>query len=103
MSLDQSASGNLSGHRQFLGVCWLAYGIFRLIMAICLVLFNGTATVMFGALLGRVPDPFALMGDFHAIYAAIVVLTVLCGRSGSPGKSTASTHVGHSYSFLIDF
>ena len=37
---------------------------------------------MFGALLSRVPDPFALMGDFHIVYAGIVVLTFLCGLFG---------------------
>jgi hypothetical protein len=37
---------------------------------------------MFGALLGRVPDPFALMSDFHIAYAAIVVLSLLCGLFG---------------------
>lgn len=37
---------------------------------------------MFGALLARVPDPFALMSDFHIIYTGIVVLTVLCGLVG---------------------
>jgi hypothetical protein len=37
---------------------------------------------MFGALLGRVPDPFALMRDFHMVYAGIVVLTILCGLFG---------------------
>jgi hypothetical protein len=82
MSLDESAAGNLNGHRRILGVCWLVYGILRLIMGIWLVLFSGTATVMFGALLGRVPDPFALMADFHIVYAGIVVLTVLCGLFG---------------------
>ena len=82
MSLDESVAGNLNGHRRILGVCWLVYGIFRLIMGIWLVLFSGTATVMFGALLGRAPDPFALMADFHIIYAGIVVLTVLCGLFG---------------------
>jgi hypothetical protein len=82
MSLDESAAGNLSGHRRILGVCWLLYGILRLIIGICLVLFSGTATVMFGALLGRVPDPFALMSDFHIIYVGIVVLTFLCGLFG---------------------
>jgi hypothetical protein len=82
MSLDESAAGNLNGHRRILGVCWLAYGILRLIMGICLVLFSGTATVMFGALLGRVPDPFALMADFHIVYAGLVVLTFLCGLFG---------------------
>jgi hypothetical protein len=82
MPFDESAAGNLSGHRRILGICWLVYGILRLIMGICLVLFGGTATVMFGALLGRVPDPLALMGDFHIVYAGIVVLTVLCGLIG---------------------
>jgi hypothetical protein len=51
-------------------------------MAFCLVLFNPTATVMFGALLGRVADPFALMSDFHIIYTGIVVLSVLSGIFG---------------------
>lgn len=82
MSWDESAACNLSGHRRILGVCWLVYGILRLIMGICLVLYSGTATVMFGALLSRVPDPFALMGDFHIVYAGIVVLTFLCGLFG---------------------
>jgi hypothetical protein len=82
MSLDESTAGNLSGHRRILGACWLVYGILRLIVAICLVLFSGTATVMFGALLTRVPDPFALMGDFHVVYAGLVVLSVLCGLFG---------------------
>jgi hypothetical protein len=82
MPLDESAVGNRSGQRQLLGVCWLVYGLFRLILGVCLVLFGGTATVMFGALLGRVPNPFALMGDFHIVYAGLVVLTVVCGIFG---------------------
>jgi hypothetical protein len=80
--MDESAAVNLSGHRRIMGVCWLVYGMLRLIMGICLVLFSGTATIMFGALLGRVPDPFALMGDFHVVYAGIVILTFLCGVFG---------------------
>src|ERR1700693_160500 len=82
MPLDESAVGNRSGQRQILGACWVVYGIFRLILGVCLVLFGGTATVMFGALLGRVPHPFALMGDFHVVYAGMVVLTVVCGIFG---------------------
>jgi hypothetical protein len=58
------------------------YGILRLILGVCLVLFGGTATVMFGALLGRVPNPFALMADFHVVYAGMIALTVLCGIFG---------------------
>ena len=82
MPLDKSAASNLSDHRGILGVCWLAYGVFRLIMGIYLVLFSGTATVMFGALLDRVPNPFALMRDFHIVYAGVVVLAFLCGVFG---------------------
>jgi hypothetical protein len=82
MSLDESAADNLSGQRRILGVCWILYGILRFIMGICLVLFSGTATVMFGALLARVPDPFMLMSVFHIVYTAIVVLSVLCGLFG---------------------
>ena len=81
MSLDESVARNLNGRRT-LGLCWLIYGLLRLVMAFCLVLFNPTATVMFGALLGRVADPFALMSDFHIIYTGIVVLSVLSGIFG---------------------
>jgi hypothetical protein len=81
--MDQAVAGNLSGHRQVLGICWLLYGILRLIMGICLALFSGTSTVMFGALLTRVPNPFALMGDFHIVYAGLVVLSFLSAFSES--------------------
>jgi hypothetical protein len=82
MPLEKSWMGNLSDQRGILAVCWLMYGIFRLITGICLVLFSGTATVMFGALLDRVPNPFALMRDFHVVYAGIVFLAFLCGVFG---------------------
>jgi vacuolar-type H+-ATPase subunit I/STV1 len=82
MSLDESTRGNLSAFRQSLAVCWIVYGIFRLILGICLILYMGTATVMFGALLGRVPDAFSLMAEFHVFYSVIVVLSFLCGLIG---------------------
>ena len=82
MSLDESAAGNLNGNWRNLGTIWLVYGTYRVIVGICLALFSGTATVMFGALLNRVPDPFALMGDFHIVYVCIVVLTLLGGLFG---------------------
>ena len=82
MSFVESAAGNLGRHRRSLGVCWLVYGILRLIMGVWLMMFSATATVMFGALLSRVANPFALMGDFHFVYAAVVVLSILCGLFG---------------------
>jgi nitrate/nitrite transporter NarK len=81
MSLDGS-DVNLSSHRRLLGCCWIVYGILRLVAGIWLVLFSPTSTVMFGALLTRVPNPFALMGDFHVIYAGLVVLSLFCGLFG---------------------
>lgn len=65
-----------------LGVCWLIYGILRLVMAVFLFLFGTTATLMFGALLTRVPNPFALMSDFHLLYTAIIALSILAGLFG---------------------
>jgi hypothetical protein len=47
-----------------------------------LVLYSGTATLLFGALLSRVPDPFTLMDIFHFLYLVAVVLTALSGLFG---------------------
>lgn len=58
------------------------YGVIRLIMAVCLFIYSGTATVMFGALLNRVPDPFTLMTGFHVIYIAMIALSAVCGILG---------------------
>jgi hypothetical protein len=82
MPLDEVRAGNLGDHRGVLGVCWVVYGVLRVGVGIWLVLFSGTATVMFGALLSRVANPFALMSDFHIIYGGLVVLSVVCGIFG---------------------
>jgi hypothetical protein len=71
-----------SGRLQTLGTCWIVYGIIRLIMAVCLFIYGGTATLMFGALLNRVPNPFALMSDFHFLYMVIIALSAVCGVVG---------------------
>jgi hypothetical protein len=82
MSSNDSNLLSPSRQLQTLGTCWIVYGVLRLIWAICLFLFSGTATVMFGALLNRVPNPFALMADFHVLYAAMIVLSAVCGILG---------------------
>jgi hypothetical protein len=56
--------------------------VIRLAMAVFLVSFGGTATLMFGALLNRVADPFTLMGIFHFLYAVAIVLSAVCGFLG---------------------
>lgn len=82
MSSDSPVAHDQSGHLRTLGIFWIIYGILRLIAAVCLFVYNGTATLMFGALLDRVPNPFALMADFHFVYAALIALSVLCGVFG---------------------
>jgi len=68
-----------------LGICWIVYGIFRLAMGVAAVLLAPTATVMFGALLTRVADPFTWMDLFHALYACCAALAFICGLLGILG------------------
>jgi len=65
--------------RSILGLCWIVYGIFRLALGIWLIFFTPTATVMFGALLNRVADPFSLMFAFHFFYTCGIVLCAVAG------------------------
>jgi hypothetical protein len=65
-----------------LGICWVIYGVIRLLAAVWLVGFNATATVMFGALLTRVPDPYSLMSAFHLLYLVAIVWSVAAGLLG---------------------
>jgi hypothetical protein len=82
MSPHDSVAQSLSGHLRPLGLCWIVYGVIRLIMAVCLAIYVSTATVMFGALLNRVPDPLALMGVFHFMYTVMIALSAVCGVLG---------------------
>jgi hypothetical protein len=52
------------------------------LLAIWLLAFQATATVMFGALLSRVANPFTLMDTFHFFYAAIILYSIVCGVLG---------------------
>jgi hypothetical protein len=79
---DDPTTRKQSSPLRTLGGCWIAYGFVRLVLAFLLVLYNGTATVMFGALLSRVPNPFALMSVFHFAYIVMIGLSVVCGILG---------------------
>jgi hypothetical protein len=68
-----------------LGICWIFYGLYRVCMGVLALLLAPTATVMFGALLSRVPDPFTLMGTFHALYMGWIGLSFVCGALGILG------------------
>jgi len=65
-----------------LGSLWIVYGVIRLAAVILLVVYSGTATVMFGALLSRVPDPSTLMSIFHILYVVAIIVTALAGLLG---------------------
>src|ERR1700737_3853455 len=82
MPSDDHVAQYRDSHSRILGICWVIYGVLRLLAAVWLVSFSNTATVMFGALLGRVPDPFTMMNFFHLFYILLVALAVVCGVLG---------------------
>ncbi|HSZ19965.1 MAG TPA: hypothetical protein VK770_09245 [Candidatus Acidoferrum sp.] len=82
MSSDDSIVQGSIGRFRTLGGFWIVYGVIRLIMALCLLFYGRTATLMFGALLNRVPDPFPLMDIFHFLYTSTIGLAVICGLIG---------------------
>ncbi|MGH9736677.1 MAG: hypothetical protein ACRD8A_19070 [Candidatus Acidiferrales bacterium] len=61
-----------------LGGWWFAYGIFRITMAVLLVVFNSTAHLMFGSLLTRVPRPLPIMYSFEVAYWIVIAWCVVC-------------------------
>lgn len=56
-----------------LGLAWIIFGAYRLAITVWLFLLTTTATLMFGALLTRVPDPYSLMTVFHILYSVAIV------------------------------
>lgn len=82
MNTENPISHNLARHLRILGICWVLYGVIRLATAVWLALFSNTATLMFGALLNRVPDPFSLMNIFHFVYGLLVAISAVCGILG---------------------
>lgn len=82
---NQHHTKQIPPHMKTLGICWIVYGIFRLAMGVAAVLLAPTATVMFGALLTRVADPFTWMDLFHVVYACCAALSFVCGALGILG------------------
>jgi hypothetical protein len=82
MSTSSAPTQNPRANSRTLGALWIIYGILRLVAAILLLVYTGTATVMFGALLTRVPDPATFMTTFHILYIAATFVTALSGLFG---------------------
>lgn len=85
LSRNVAVAQNPGTNRKALGSLWIVYGILRIAAAILLAVHSGTATVMFGALLTRVPDPLTLMTIFHVCYVAAISIAILAGLFGSFG------------------
>src|SRR5277367_5935883 len=62
-----------------LGILWVVYGLLRLVMALGVFMWSSTLTLMWGALLSRVPNPFALMDYFHLFLGFAIILGILAG------------------------
>ena len=62
-----------------LGILWILYGVLRLVGALGVFLYSGTLTVMWGALLTRVPHPFFLMDAFHVFLIFLIILGIVAG------------------------
>lgn len=77
MSTNTPALLNPRTNSTTLGALWIVYAILRFAAGFLLVLYSGTASVMFGALLTRVPEPYTLMATFHVVYIAVIMLTAL--------------------------
>jgi hypothetical protein len=60
-----------------LGILWVLYGLVRFIGALGIFVYTGTLTVMWGALLTRVPNPFTLMDLFHAFLIFLIILGIV--------------------------
>jgi hypothetical protein len=67
------------GTYRTLGVLWLLYAILRFAGAIFILVYTNTLTLMWGALITRVPNPFALMSFFHMFLVFAMVLNLIAG------------------------
>jgi uncharacterized membrane protein len=79
MSTNAVTARNPRANSTTLGSLWVVYGILRLIAVVLMILYAGTATVMFGALLTRVADFVIFMAIFHVLYIAAIIVTALSG------------------------
>ncbi|HXN19748.1 MAG TPA: hypothetical protein VN875_15530 [Candidatus Binatus sp.] len=62
-----------------LGILWLLYAILRFAGAVFILIYRATLTLMWGALVTRVPNPFALMSFFHLFLVFAMLLNIVAG------------------------
>ena len=69
---------NEGTYRTF-GILWLLYAILRFAGAAFILVYSTTLTLMWGAIITRVPNPFALMSLFHVFLTFALVLNIVAG------------------------
>jgi hypothetical protein len=62
-----------------LGILWVLYGLLRLIGALGAFLYSATLTLMWGAVITRVPNPFTLMDLFRFFLIFVIILGIVAG------------------------
>jgi len=60
-----------------LGALWAIYGLICIVKAAWIVVYWGTLTVMWGALLNRVANPLFWMNAFHTWLTGAVILLIV--------------------------
>jgi hypothetical protein len=68
-----------SSRQGTLGILWLIYGVLCLAQAAWIVVYTSTLTLMWGAIINRVADPFFWMYAFHIWLIGAVIVLVLAG------------------------
>jgi hypothetical protein len=94
MAIDREGVRTPGSNWRTLGTLWILYGAIRLAVAAAMVIYWGVATVMFGALLSRVGNPYFWMDMFHFWYAAAIIITILAGIFGLIGGAALLTGRG---------
>jgi uncharacterized membrane protein HdeD (DUF308 family) len=86
------ATNRLETANSPLGTLWILYGIMRLAAALVFAMESAVATLMFGALLSRVGNPYFWMSLFHFVYAMMILLTLLAGVFSLLAGAALLTH-----------
>jgi len=56
---------------------WVVYGVIMIAAAAWIIVYNRAFTVMWGAIVSHVADPFAWMSAFHLFLGATVVMALI--------------------------
>jgi hypothetical protein len=60
-----------------LGILWGIYGVMMIAAAAWIIVYNRTLTLMWGAIISHVADPFTWMRLFHLFLGATVVMALI--------------------------